>query len=563
MLPIPITIILVLLGIIIFALRWIPKHFRLIKHRYMSDLKNDLEFNDRKKLNHVSFLSIGTIRNILIANSTNPSDYCTDIEPELKISQNDIDNKYDFMLNLKYSQEKNGDRKILYGFFHPYCNAGGGGEKVLWKAVETTLNRNDNNVVVIYTGDLGVTGKKILADVKKKFDYRLDESRIAFVYLKYRYLVDGKTWPHLTLIGQALGSIILSLEAIYRCQPDIWCDTMGYPFGYPAVSILTEVPIVTYTHYPVISTDMLNKLRLTPGGLSLKQCVKYVYWKLFMLMYQFTGTYVKIAITNSTWTNNHITKIWKHSKSRVIFPPCSTEKLIFNEAEWKRENNAIVLAQYRPEKRHDLIIKSFSEYLKRLDNVTGNDTIPKLIFIGSTRSQADKDYVEALSKEAYEKWEIPKSLLEIHTDCPYEDIIKYLHTSSFGINAMWNEHFGIAVVEYVAAGLIPLVHASAGPLLDIVVPWDLKLDQQAKTSSLDTLTGFFFKDPEDPDYETFKTHNTYPRLSDLFDTVSKLTNEEKFNISKRAKACAIIKFSDSKFDKDWVRYVLEVLEEDI
>lgn len=37
---------------------------------------------------------------------------------------------------------------------------------------------------------------------------------------------------------------------------------------------------------------------------------------------------------------------------------------------------------------------------------------------------------------------------------------------------MWNEHFGIAVVEYMASGLIPIVHASAGPLLDIVTPWD-------------------------------------------------------------------------------------------
>lgn len=35
---------------------------------------------------------------------------------------------------------------------------------------------------------------------------------------------------------------------------------------------------------------------------------------------------------------------------------------------------------------------------------------------------------------------------------------------------MWNEHFGIGVVEYMAAGLVAVAHASGGPLMDIVVP---------------------------------------------------------------------------------------------
>jgi alpha-1,2-mannosyltransferase len=35
---------------------------------------------------------------------------------------------------------------------------------------------------------------------------------------------------------------------------------------------------------------------------------------------------------------------------------------------------------------------------------------------------------------------------------------------------MWNEHFGIGVVEYMAAGLVPVAHASGGPLMDIVTP---------------------------------------------------------------------------------------------
>jgi alpha-1,2-mannosyltransferase len=33
---------------------------------------------------------------------------------------------------------------------------------------------------------------------------------------------------------------------------------------------------------------------------------------------------------------------------------------------------------------------------------------------------------------------------------------------------MWNEHFGIGVVEYMTSGLITLAHQSGGPLMDIL-----------------------------------------------------------------------------------------------
>lgn len=34
---------------------------------------------------------------------------------------------------------------------------------------------------------------------------------------------------------------------------------------------------------------------------------------------------------------------------------------------------------------------------------------------------------------------------------------------------MWNEHFGIGIVEMMAAGLIVVAHKSGGPQMDIIV----------------------------------------------------------------------------------------------
>jgi alpha-1,2-mannosyltransferase len=49
---------------------------------------------------------------------------------------------------------------------------------------------------------------------------------------------------------------------------------------------------------------------------------------------------------------------------------------------------------------------------------------------------------------------------------------RYLREASVGIHTMWNEHFGISVVEMMAAGLVVVAHNSGGPSMDIVVPFE-------------------------------------------------------------------------------------------
>ena len=40
------------------------------------------------------------------------------------------------------------------------------------------------------------------------------------------------------------------------------------------------------------------------------------------------------------------------------------------------------------------------------------------------------------------------------------------------IHTMWNEHFGISLVECMAAGCLMVAHRSGGPLRDIVREWE-------------------------------------------------------------------------------------------
>jgi alpha-1,2-mannosyltransferase len=58
------------------------------------------------------------------------------------------------------------DWEGIVGFLHPFCNAGGGGERVLWAAVRATQQRWPKAACVIYTGDHDVTKEKMLERVE-------------------------------------------------------------------------------------------------------------------------------------------------------------------------------------------------------------------------------------------------------------------------------------------------------------------------------------------------------------------------------------------------------------
>jgi hypothetical protein len=58
------------------------------------------------------------------------------------------------------------DWKGVVGFFHPFCNAGGGGERVLWAAIRATQLRWPEAICVVYTGDHDADKEQIIRRVQ-------------------------------------------------------------------------------------------------------------------------------------------------------------------------------------------------------------------------------------------------------------------------------------------------------------------------------------------------------------------------------------------------------------
>lgn len=58
---------------------------------------------------------------------------------------------------------------LTVAFFHPYCNAGGGGERVLWVAIKAIQEKYPDARCVVYTGDYDSSGPAIMAKALSAF----------------------------------------------------------------------------------------------------------------------------------------------------------------------------------------------------------------------------------------------------------------------------------------------------------------------------------------------------------------------------------------------------------
>ncbi|KAM0309360.1 hypothetical protein ACHAO8_009108 [Botrytis cinerea] len=439
----------------------------------------------------------------------------------------------------KEDKEWNG----IVGFFHPFCNAGGGGERVLWAAVLATQKRWPNAKCIVYTGDHDVDKSQIIARVKDRFNIQLHPPTITFLYLTTRHWVLASTWPHFTLLGQSIGSLILAWDAFSLVAPDIFVDTMGYAFALGFCKILfPEVPTGAYVHYPTISTDMLGSLDPTSAtgkqgvnagkGTGLRGEAKKLYWKIFAKFYTWVGASIDVVLTNSNWTLDHITSLWgewrrelKKPIATAVFPPVAVEELeekisVTPESEAIRQPALLYIAQFRPEKNHTLILTAFAAFKATKSPATKG---AKLILIGSVRDDSDSKRVYQLRLLANELQ--VKDDVEFHLDAPWPDILKWLGKASVGVNGMWNEHFGIGVVEYQAAGLISVVHDSGGPKRDIVT----KIDGLP--------TGFHA--------------STAEQFAEGFESALALPREDKIAMRLRARKSAQ-RFTEAEFAKKWI-----------
>jgi alpha-1,2-mannosyltransferase len=371
------------------------------------------------------------------------------------------------------------------GFFHPYAGGLGGGERVLWCCVYDILTRTDDWDVLVYSGD-AADPQEIIEKAWKRFglDLRshLAAGRIQFVDLRLRWVVAQGLYPKFTMLLQSLGSVLLAGEALWTQPCHCFFDSTGYAFTFPLAKVLFACKVGCYVHYPTISTDMLERVsEMRPtynndGAISNSKTLtltKLWYYRAFAKLYALCGYFADVKMVNSNWTRAHIEAIWGTSSSsssssgiHVVFPPCPTEEFAQLPLDEEREDWIVSVGQFRPEKDHILQLESMALFKTRWEEAGRGEFTPKLILIGGCRGDEDEARVDELMQRCQDMG--LEENVEFVTNAPFPVLKDCLARGYIGLHCMWNEHFGIGVVEYMAAGLLTVAHESGGPRADII-----------------------------------------------------------------------------------------------
>lgn len=383
-----------------------------------------------------------------------------------------------------------GYAKNTIGFLHASSGAGGGGERVLWVALDgiqrADIAKGVKRQYVVFTQEYKSTDpsstttsdEHLLRLVDNQFNVRLPLP-VTFVYLRTAYTrwLDGGLYPHFTLLLQTFygGAALFVEAAVMNSMTPTVVETVGVPFVYPLLRLLAGCTVVSYTHYPIISSAMAQRVRSgsadhTNAGFIARNPVlrlgKLAYYKVLYLLYRGMGWFPHVVLTNSSWTQNHVQAAYWPRTCVRLFPPCDTTSFVAaSKSAEERRHTIVSVGQFRPEKNHMLQLTAFHRALPKLPADV------RLVMIGGTRNAEDEKRVAALRAEAARLG--IEGRVELRVNAAVADVRAELGSCVIGLHTMRDEHFGIVILEYMAAGCVPLANRSGGVQLDIVNKDDL------------------------------------------------------------------------------------------
>ncbi len=204
---------------------------------------------------------------------------------------------------------------------------------------------------------------------------------------------------------------------------------------------------IVYVHFP---TDLI----ISP--LLQRDYIPKIWRRLYIQSYLFISyniDYLKKAtiITNSNYTKNAIKKVW-NIDATVIYPPCPQYSFpLQDKIKIEKDTKTVCsLGRFVPEKEYDTILQIAKERAQLKFELIGGVAEDKISYFNRLKNKASKNVTFHVNATENQKMEI-------------------LKRSKILIHSFKGEHFGIALIEAMSAGLIPVSHNSGAAKEDNIV----------------------------------------------------------------------------------------------
>src|SRR5215204_1376520 len=191
-------------------------------------------------------------------------------------------------------------------------------------------------------------------------------------------------------------------------------------------------------------------------------------WKLYIKPYLFISNNINYdndidfshlrkgtIIANSNYTRNAIKKVW-NIDSTVIYPPCPQHSFPVEDKIKKIEKKdtelmtVCSLGRFVPEKKYETILQIAKHRPQIKFELIGGVADDKISYFNSLKNKASENVTFHVNATENQKMEI-------------------LKRSKILLHSFKGEHFGIALIEAMSAGLIPISHNSGAAKEDNIV----------------------------------------------------------------------------------------------
>jgi alpha-1,2-mannosyltransferase len=243
--------------------------------------------------------------------------------------------------------------------------------------------------------------------------------------------------------------LLTMLSSIDLKDSEVVINTHGDALPY---RISGATPYLLYLHFP---TFLMSSTRSYASNKYRKSLFWRAYFKPYALITQFLATRAitrsSLILTNSAFSRQAIREGFANVQSYVLYPPVDTERFshAYSQPLNAREMKVLVVARFSPEKQIENAI-TVAHLLR--PNI-------KFQIVGSL-TPANRPYFKML-QNMIETFGLTQTVT-LTPNASNEELIDAMSKSMIYFHTMIGEHFGVSIVEAMAAGLVPIVPAYGG-----------------------------------------------------------------------------------------------------